>query len=215
MKKLNLGSGINGLADWINIDNSYNARLVKWPKLRYLLYKMGFITKDLYEVPWERSNIMIHDVRKKLPFDDGSFDYIYSSHLIEHLEKKEAEDLLRDCLRILKKNGIIRVVTPDLHVFATNYLKEYNQKKLKKQASENFLLGIGLLSDPKSQDPWYVKYLRADHQWLYDEKSLKELLEFVGFTKIERRKYSEGNVPDIQLLDNRPSTSLYMEAKKP
>ncbi|TKY91819.1 MAG: class I SAM-dependent methyltransferase, partial [Candidatus Methanomarinus sp.] len=110
MKKLNLGSGTECLDDWINIDNSFNARLAKSPRLRYLLFKLNFLSKKHYDVDWADHihKIMIHDVSKKLPFDNESIDYIYSSHLIEHLNKEVGEKLLQECFRVLKKGGLFR-----------------------------------------------------------------------------------------------------------
>ena len=126
MKKVNLGSGTTCLDDWVNIDSSFNARLAKYPRLRHLLFKVGILPKEYYEVPWSEHihKIMVRDVRKKLPFDDRSVDFIYSSHLIEHLRKDEAEKVLRECFRVLKKGGLIRLVVPDLELMARIYIKE-------------------------------------------------------------------------------------------
>lgn len=214
MIKVNLGCGSTCLVDWINIDNSHNARLSKMPRLRYFLYKFGLISKDLYNVSWENLNIHIHDVKKRLPFSDNHVDYIYTSHLIEHLSKDEARNLLKDCYRVLKKGGRIRIVTPDLYLLSQNYLNSYKNNDIENQPADNFLIELGVLDDPESNDPWYVKYLYAKHLWLYDEKSLKVLMKSVGFEEIEKKDFKEGSVPDIDLLDNRPLTSLHIEAIK-
>ena len=60
MKKLHVGCGEIYLEDWINID-------IESPKA------------DL-----------IHDLRKPLPFEDDSIDFIYNEHFIEHLDLKTA-----------------------------------------------------------------------------------------------------------------------------
>jgi hypothetical protein len=97
MKKVNLGSGTTCLDDWTNIDGSFNARLAKYPRIRQLLFTIGILPKEYYELPWSEhiKSINVRDVRKKLPFDDESIDFVYSSHLIEHLRKDEAEKALR------------------------------------------------------------------------------------------------------------------------
>lgn len=62
------------------------------------------------------------DFRKGLPYPDNYFDACYSSHVFEHLKKQEAKDLIGECLRVLKPNGIIRLVVPDLETIARTYL---------------------------------------------------------------------------------------------
>lgn len=224
MKKVNLGSGgLTCLDDWINIDNSINTRLAKYPRLRFLLFKIGILPKEYYEMPLEKhiQSIIVRDVRKKLPFDDESIDFIYSSHLIEHIRKDEAEKVLRDCFRVLKRGGLIRLVVPDLELMARNYIKEIENIRNKKvKIKNNYLSSEGFLdllgSCEKTKTPLTLKIFSSwRHRWMYDDFSLTSLLESCGFVDIQKRGYKEGNVPDIEFLDNRPEHSLYKEAQKP
>jgi len=48
-----------------------------------------------------------------LPFDNGSINYIFSEHFLEHLFFDEALSLLKECHRILKPFGVIRTCVPD------------------------------------------------------------------------------------------------------
>jgi len=78
----------------------------------------------------KRSEIMIGlDIRKTsstdiiadahmLPFKDEIFDYIYSSHLIEHFSHKEVRKVLSEWVRVLKNGGIIEIRCPDLRARA-------------------------------------------------------------------------------------------------
>ena len=49
----------------------------------------------------------------RLPFDDGSFDYILSEHFFHHLFFDEAFSLFEECHRVLKPHGVVRTVVPD------------------------------------------------------------------------------------------------------
>jgi SAM-dependent methyltransferase len=49
-----------------------------------------------------------HDLRLGLPLAPESCDYIYSSHLLEHLEPHHGLRLLRDCFDALRPGGILR-----------------------------------------------------------------------------------------------------------
>lgn len=57
-----------------------------------------------------------------LPFADKSFDVAYSSHFLEHLTPQKALYILKEIKRILKPNGIVRLVVPDLENLASVYL---------------------------------------------------------------------------------------------
>src|SRR5262245_5010551 len=60
---------------------------------------------------------MVHlDVTKPFPFENVVFDYIFSEHLIEHISWNDGAAMLRECHRVLKPGGIIRIATPDLAV---------------------------------------------------------------------------------------------------
>jgi len=66
--------------------------------------------------------VMAADLAKGIPFPDASFDVVYHSHLLEHFSKGEAEPFLKECYRILRPNGILRVAVPDLEQIVKTYL---------------------------------------------------------------------------------------------
>jgi predicted SAM-dependent methyltransferase len=49
----------------------------------------------------------------RLDFEDKTFDFIYSEHVLEHMFMDESLALLEECCRILKPHGVIRIVVPD------------------------------------------------------------------------------------------------------
>jgi ubiquinone/menaquinone biosynthesis C-methylase UbiE len=53
-----------------------------------------------------------------LPFPDGSFDLVFHQGLLEHFREKEAENLLKENVRILKSGGLLLVDVPQrYHVY--------------------------------------------------------------------------------------------------
>jgi hypothetical protein len=50
------------------------------------------------------------------------------------------------------------------------------------------------------------------HRYMYDYDTLAGLLRECGFSAVNRREYRTGLVPDLELLDNRPEETLYVEA---
>jgi hypothetical protein len=53
------------------------------------------------------------------------------------------------------------------------------------------------------------------HQWMYSRVTLAAFLKEAGFVNVRECQYREGRCPDLNLLDNRPDHSLFMEADKP
>ena len=95
MKLLNLGCGPCYNKEWINID-------------------FVAISED----------VIAHDLSRGIPFPDDEFDAVYHSHLLEHFDVTTAHVFMRECHRVLRLNGIIRVVVPDLEAIATAYLEQ-------------------------------------------------------------------------------------------
>jgi len=92
MKLVNIGCGHNYHTDWVNLD----------------LYKSEFVK--------------YYNIKNKLPFLDNSVDVIYHSHVLEHLNKLEAAKFIKDCYKVLKPGGVMRVVIPDLEQICIEYL---------------------------------------------------------------------------------------------
>ena len=80
---------------------------------------------------------------EKIPFDDNTFDLIYSKSLIEHLINPE--NYIRECHRVLKKGGIIITFTPNWETQYKHFyddithIKPYTKVSLKES---HFLYGF-------------------------------------------------------------------------
>lgn len=101
MELLNLGCGEIYHSDWINIDYTSNSQ-----------------------------SVLEYDLTKGIPKEDQSVDVVYHSHVLEHFTKDQAEKFLFECHRVLKPNGVIRIVVPDLQYSVKEYVLAYNNLKL-------------------------------------------------------------------------------------
>lgn len=68
-------------------------------------------------------NVIAHNLLHGIPFENESFDLVYHSHVLEHFSKEDGEKFIKECFRVLKWGGIIRIVVPDLEMIARSYLK--------------------------------------------------------------------------------------------
>ena len=90
--KINFGCGQTPTKEWRNFDNSFSLRLAKVPMLAYLLHSLGIIGKSLYEfIKFARENRIEHgDARKRMPLKNDSCEVVYTSHMLEHLDRDGA-----------------------------------------------------------------------------------------------------------------------------
>jgi|SRR3989344_1002300 len=220
LKKLHLGCGTVAPLDWINIDSSWNAWLAKYPFLRRLIKMTGLVNKNLLDISWPK-NILMHDLTKPLPFKDNSIDCIYSSHILEHLYLEQAKKLLKECGRVLKSRGIVRIIVPDLKAFSKDYLS--NQKVIEDEWETNADRFMGRLHIKQPSTPKnFIHYVYSklndtdSHKWMYDEYSLRYYLKKFGFKKIKKRKVNKSKIYDIKKLEQpeRLNDAICMEAEK-
>lgn len=64
------------------------------------------------------------DVRNGLPYGTGSVDAIFSSHMLEHLSYADGLKFLRECRRVLKPTGVIRILVPDAEMLMDMYAND-------------------------------------------------------------------------------------------
>jgi len=74
--------------------------------------------------------VIAANLGKEVAFPDESFDVVYHSHLLEHFPKHIAADFLKECFRVLRPSGVIRVVVPDLEAITRNYLMALGKAKV-------------------------------------------------------------------------------------
>lgn len=51
---------------------------------------------------------------KELPIDRDSAEVVYSSHTVEHITDEAAQKMFDEAYRILKKDGVLRITTPNI-----------------------------------------------------------------------------------------------------
>src|SRR5579864_2422732 len=111
--RVNIGCGTSVADGWYNIDNSPTIPLSRIPFARRLL-----------RIPAWPQDVHRHNALKGLPFSDGSVDFIYSSHTFEHFTYDQSLALARECFRVLKLGGLIRIAVPDLEQLVRDYLQD-------------------------------------------------------------------------------------------
>jgi SAM-dependent methyltransferase len=72
-------------------------------------------------------DVYVRDIRRPLGLPGVTFDAVYANHVLEHLTPDEAGKFLAEVYRVLKPNGVCRVVVPDLETTCREYLKSLDR----------------------------------------------------------------------------------------
>jgi ubiquinone/menaquinone biosynthesis C-methylase UbiE len=196
--------------------------------LRRVISSLGILPAEKAQVPWS-SEIFVHDIRKPLPFADGSADAVYASHVLEHLYREQGQQLIRESFRVLAPGGVVRIVVPDLNSIVQEYLGDRPFGEL--SPSNNGLSPADLFNErllmrwpspPRHNVVMRVYEAWQDfhsHKWMYDERSLSSLIRSAGFVDVVRRNYSESLIPDVSVVEDpsrlRNGAGVCVEGRKP
>src|ERR1700689_899226 len=93
--KVNVGCGLSLTSGGLNFDNSFSVRVARWPIIPSALTRMGFLAAkpaELAEMA-QRGSVRFANATR-IPCATGSVAAVYSSHMIEHLDRAEARAFL-------------------------------------------------------------------------------------------------------------------------
>jgi SAM-dependent methyltransferase len=206
VKKLQLGCGPGLLPeDWVNLDGSWNAFLGKHPVLRICIQKLQLFPSSLLDVPWS-DDVVVHDLRRPLPFPDQTFTAIYGSHILEHLYLEQARALLAECLRVLRPGGFLRMVVPDLQAMVEKYIEGGAAEKGEPMRADilNSQLGFRNAAPPSGNVAFRIYSAVNDfhsHKWMYDSQSLIFYFESAGFVHVKSMKFLESRIDGIEAVE--------------
>ena len=140
------------------------------------------------------------DATKGLPYNDNEIDFINMSHFVEHLEVDEGIAFLKECLRVLKPRGTVRLCFPDLKKLIDTWLNgtmsDFDDIQPKEYA------------EAKSGAQRFWMLLTSGHKTCYDKWALVHSLELAGFDTIYETEF-------YTKLDMFPTVSVTVAAQKP
>lgn len=116
-----------------------------------------------------------------IPFPDKSVSEIYTSHFLEHLPDSKAIFLLKEIKRVLKTNGKLTIVVPDL--------ESSLQKFLKMTEADKWSFGWQWIFGNQKKEYEF-------HKTGYSKKRIKNLLNKNKFKNI-KIEGSYKNIPSI------------------
>ncbi len=212
---------------YLNIGGSNRFIRKNW---RILDYKQKYLDYNL--------NLFISPT---LPIKNHSVDLIITSHCIEHIGDKPTAHLLKECYRILKPGGVMRIVVPDIDLaydaFRDNNLvwfqsinKNSKEWSIEKHFANFFsVYWIDKDSDMRkdisnmSKIDFLEKYhIEPDGEWFesghitwFNKDKIKEMAESVGF-KVVFSKYLGSISEEMRdpMFDTYPIFSFWTDLVK-
>jgi len=151
------------------------------------------------------------DLSAGLPFCDLCADFMHSEDFIDQLTLEQAARFLRECHRILKHGGVIRVLTPDVEQLARMYLHEPEALKALWRDHVGVPLEYGTAAEILNLGMRF-----AGHTFLYDAETFARLAADCGF-RAERVSFQDSAFPELRGHDLRSpddAISLYHDCHK-
>jgi len=173
--KLHVGCGKHILSGWLNTDT-----YVQDPSLP--IYRF--------------------DARQRFPFADGTFAYVFSEHMIEHISYSAGLHMLSECRRVLKPLGVLRLSTPDLEFLLD--LRRPDKSPLQRE----YIRWAAETNTPHVPDPTNETFLINNfvrdwgHTFIYDEKTLRQSMQLAGFSHLRKCALQASSVECLRNLEN-------------
>ncbi len=158
----------------------------------------GWLNTDT--VPF--TNVWYLDASRRFPFDDHSFDYVYSEHMIEHISVEDALRTVAEFFRVLRPGGRVRLATPGLEYLCALYEAPYSSRKQKYVHEYLEASGARSLGDGRAQV--LNRSFRAHgHCFIHDRSSLGAILETAGFREVTFPEVMGSSDPHLRGLETR------------
>lgn len=170
IKKLQIGCGNNILLGWLNTD---------------LIY--------------EKNKVAYLDAGMQFPLPDKGFDYIFSEHIFEHLTFTQGLNMVKECFRVLKPGGRLRLATPDLD-FLIKLYNDPDKKPHKEYIKWSTNLHLQEISKQYDEDEYSAAFVVNnffrdwDHEVIYNYEGLELVLKKAGFANITRQEVGKSDI---------------------
>lgn len=158
----------------------------------------GFLNCDLAP---QYDDVFALDATQAFPFDSGSIDVVFSEHMIEHITYDAGQVMLRECRRVLRPGGTIRIATPSIEFLIGLFRPDCSMRE------RDYIEWAQRTLTPTAPAalPAFVfnTFVRSwGHVFIYDRASLRLALEGTGFCDVEEVPISHSR---HAMLQNRES----------
>jgi len=123
------------------------------------------------------------NIARPLPFAEHSASHVFAEHVIEHVALSGGIAFLRECLRILKPGGVLRVAFPDVtRIDDADPAVAFMSEQLERAS---------IPGKRGARDCWLAIMTRWGHQSCWTQGSMRRALLAVGFESVEQCLYAD------------------------
>lgn len=213
LKVLYVGCGTNAVGGAINIDNSPSVVIGRHKVLYFLLDKLHILKQEQKEFISVIQEKKIHyGNATRLPCQSSSMDLVYSSHTIEHLFQRDFIRFMKEADRVLKTDGVFRIVIPDLAICVEKYMNSGDADIFCASLCMGFRDELGIIEKIR-----FIAFGDRNHKWMYDGKSMKAFIKKNSvFKNVVILKAGETTITGDPLIDlkEHEGESVYLECRR-
>ena len=211
MTRINMGCGDSPIDGWENFDNSFSVWLARHSLLASIFCRFLPIQNRKF-VEFARQKGIRYCNATRIPVSDGTATAIFSSHMLEHLDRTQAEHFVREAFRVLAPAGVLRITVPDLDEQISLYTKYRDADRFMRHT----MLGREDANGTRARLKHLLFGDRA-HLWMYNNQSLSALMTAAGFASVQPAPQGKTAIHESGKLDLqwREEGSITVEGIKP
>jgi predicted SAM-dependent methyltransferase len=178
--KLHLGCGRRVLKGWLNVDMQHRPGVVA---------------------------MRLPDGLSRFP--DRSASFVYSSHMVEHIDYPDAvHRLATEILRILTPGGVFRMVVPGIERIIRAYVAD-DDAFFARQAERH-----PPSCTTRLEHLMYALQQHGEHKFGYDFETAEKFLRRAGYARIINSDFNASEFPELRIDYRGKDLSLFVEAVK-
>jgi predicted SAM-dependent methyltransferase len=168
-RKLNLGCGDNVLEGWLN--------------------------SDILDIGHDKIFV---DAREAFPFPNNTFRFVYSEHLLEHLDYGDGLNFLKECHRVLQPGGVLRISTPDLGFLVDFYLNDTPENQAYLRWASQFYWQSSVCFKAFVVDRYFRSW---GHRCIYDFGLMRDSCKAAEFAHVKVVQVGESEFPELKGIE--------------
>lgn len=142
------------------------------------------------------------DVRKGVPLNNNSVDYIFTEMFSEEISSKEFQFFLEECHRVLVEGGVLRQSIPMLDKLIDIYKGRSMFVQSKEVVNRHYNNYSEELPFYATNCLWFNSmFHRWGHYHFYDEETLKAMYRCAGFSDMSQKEFGESTYPKLNGME--------------
>ncbi len=129
------------------------------------------------------------DITQPLPFDSNSATFMFAEHVVEHVEYVEALAFFKECYRVLRPDGVLRIAVPSIERILHHGNEDY------------YKFAAKWAPTPDLRGAMHAILFAHGHRAPWTESLLVTSLFFVGFDEVMVNAPGLSPHPELQNVE--------------